>query len=203
MEDPVTASIAEILAALGGYAVVIGALFAFISKIWLSRIVDRERNSLQKQLDETNRRLQSELDRALHISKTQFDMELSHYRSIWACLVDLRAATLAIRPVLDFHDPNETKEERQKRRLAKAREAFGVVQEQVEKNKPFYVPDVYDKARQVIALCHKEAVYSDYTERPSHEYWKEAMENQDKILAAIEDVCSAIRDRVWDVRVAS
>jgi hypothetical protein len=97
MEDLVTATLGSILTALGGYAVVVAALFAFVSKLWLSRIVDRERSSLQRQLDETNRRLQSELDRDLHVGKTQFDMELSHYTSIWACLVDLRAATLAIR----------------------------------------------------------------------------------------------------------
>ena len=181
----------------------LGALFAFISKIWISRIVERERNLLQRQLDETNRRLQAELDRDLHIGKAQFDMELSHYKAIWACLVDLRAATLAIRPVMDFHDPNESKEERQKRRMSNARDAFGLVQEQVEKNKPFYAPDVYDKAREVIKICHTEAVYSDYTERPTHEYWTEAMANQEKILAAIEDACNAIRARVWEARVAS
>src|SRR5690606_24797417 len=88
--------------------------------------------------------------------------------------VTLRTATLAIRPVMDFHDPNESKEDRQKRRLLKAREALVSVQEQVERNKPFYAPDVYDKARAVIKVCHKEAVYSDYTERPHHEYWDEA-----------------------------
>ncbi|MGY1458610.1 hypothetical protein ACW5F0_08190 [Luteimonas sp. A534] len=193
----------QLIAALGGYAVVLAGLFAIIGKIWVSRIIERERSSLQRQLDETNRRLQSELDRDLHIGKSQFDMELGNYKSIWACLVDLRAATLAIRPVMDFHDPHESKEDRQKRRMSKARDAFGFVQEQVEKNKPFYAPDVYEKAREVIKICHREAVYSDYTERPQHEYWDEAMKNQELILAAIEDACVAIRNRIWEACVAS
>ena len=193
----------QLIAALGGYAVVLAGLFAIIGKIWVSRIIERERNALQRQLDETNRRLQFELDRDLHVGKTQFDLELNNYKAIWVCLVDLRVATLAIRPVMDFHDPNESKENRQKRRLSKAREALVSVQEQVEKNKPFYAPDVYDKARDVIKVCHKEAVHSDYTERPHHEYWNEAMKNQEFILAAIEDACIAIRNRVWEARVAS
>src|SRR5690606_40823576 len=53
----VAATAGQIIAALGGYAVVLAALFAFIGKIWVSRIVERERNLLQRQLDETNRRL--------------------------------------------------------------------------------------------------------------------------------------------------
>ncbi|PPT35163.1 hypothetical protein XarbCFBP8132_20765 [Xanthomonas arboricola] len=205
MEDSgaVAATVGQIIVALGGYAVVLAALFAIIGKIWVSRIVERERSLLQRQLDETNKRLQSELDRELHVGKAQFDLELNNYRAIWSCLVDLRTATLEIRPVMDFHDPNETKEERQRRRSRKAHEALVAVQEQVEKNKPFYAPDVYEKARGVIKACHKEAVYSDYTERPHHEYWDEAMKNQKIILAAIEDACVAIRNRVWEARVAS
>ena len=205
MEDSgaVAATVGQIIAALGGYAVVLAALFAVIGKIWVSRIVGRERSLLQRQVDETNRRLQSELDRDLHVGKAQFDLELNNYKAIWSCLVDLRTATLEIRPVMDFHDPSESKEERQRRRLNKAREALISVQEQVEKNKPFYAPDVYDKARDVINACHKEAVYSDYTERPHHEYWDEAMKNQELILAAIENACVAIRNRVWEARVAS
>ena len=198
-----TVSLESILTALGGYAVVLSALFASIGKLWLSRLVERERNSLQRQLDETNRRLQAQLDQELHIGKTQFDMELSNYRSIWASLVDLRAATLSIRPVMDSYDPNEPKEERQKRRQTKAHEAFVDVQEQVEKSKPFYAPEVYEKALYVLELCRSEAVYANYTERPSHEYWDEAMGNQDKILAAIDDTCAAVRSRIWEVRVAS
>jgi hypothetical protein len=203
MDSSITASLGSILTALGGYAVVLAALFAFIGKLWLSRIVERERNSLQRQLDETNRRLQAQLDQDLHIGKTQFDMELSNYRSIWASLVDLRTATLSIRPVMDSYDPKESKEERQMRRQTKAHEAFISVQEHVEKSKPFYAPDVYEKARHVLKLCRSEAVYANYTERPSHEYWDEAMGNQDKILAAIEGTCAAIRARIWEVRVAS
>lgn len=204
MEDSsaVTATLGQLIATLGGYAVVLAGLFAFVGKIWVSRIIERERSVLQHQLDETNKRLQFELDRDLHVGKAQFDLEISNYKAIWACLVDLRTATLAIRPVMDFHDPNESKEDRQKRRLLKAREALVSVQEQVEKNKPFYAPNVYDRARAVIKVCHKEAVYSDYTERPHHEYWDEAMKNQEFILAAIEDACIAIRNRIWEARVA-
>ena len=142
----------QLIAAFGGYAVVLTGLFAIVGKIWVSRIIERERSSLQRQLDETNRRLQSKLDRDLHIGKSQFDMELGNYKSIWACLVDLRAATLAIRPVMDFHDPNESKEDRQMRRMSKVRGAFGLVQEKVEKRKKLYAKDVYEKKREVINI---------------------------------------------------
>jgi hypothetical protein len=104
---------------------------------------------------------------------------------------------------MDSYDPNESKEERQIRRQTRAHEAFVAVQEQVEKNKPFYAPEVYEKARYVLKLCRSEAVYASYKERPSHKYRDEAMDNQDKILAAIDDTCAAVRSRIWGVRVAS
>ena len=205
MEDfgAITITLEQIITVLGGYAVVLAALFTVIGKIWVSRIVERNRSLLQRQLDDTNKRLQSELDRNLHVGKIQFDLELNNYKTIWSCLVDLRSATLEIRPVMDFRDPNESNEDRQTRRLDRAHKALLAVKEQVEKNQPFYAPDVYEKARDVIQVCHSEAVFSNYTERPSHEYWDEAMKNQALILSTIEDACVAIRNRVWEARVAN
>ena len=195
------ATLQEMILALGGYAVVLSALFAFLGRVWVLRIVEREKYALQRQLDETNRKLQSELDRDLHVSKTQFDAEFSNYKSIWACLVDLRASTLQIRPTLDYIDPDESKEDRLKRRLEAFRASFNALREQVEKNRPFYDSSVYDKLTGVVKLCHSEAINAEYHERPSHEYWREADKNRCEISAAIDETCESIRSRVSSVRV--
>lgn len=191
----------QIILALGGYTVILGALFAFLGRVWLLRIVEREKYGLQRQLDETNRKLQAELDRDLHVSTTQFDAEFANYKSIWACLVDLRAATLNIRPMLDYIDPKESKEDRLKRRLEAFQSNFNALREQVEKNRPFYASTVYDKLTEVVKLCHSEAINAEYHERPSHEYWREADKSRNEIVAAIDDTCESIRSRVSSVRV--
>ncbi|WP_372177739.1 hypothetical protein ACCQ23_00660 [Xanthomonas axonopodis pv. phyllanthi] len=191
----------EVILALGGYTVVLGGLFAFLGRVWLLRIVEKEKFELQRQLDETNRKLQAELDRDLHVSKTQFDAEFANYKSIWACLVDFRASTLQLRPMLDFIDPNESKEDRLKRRLTTFQSNFNTLRDQVEKNKPFYAQSVYDKLSEVIRQCHSEAIDAEYQERPSREYWKEADKNRKEIASAIDETCESIRTRVSSVRV--
>jgi len=196
-------SLQEIAAVLGGYTVVLGALFAFLGRVWVLRIVEREKYSLQRQLDETNRKLQAELDRDLHISKTQFDNEFTNYKSIWVCLVDLRSSTLQIRPMLDYIDPNESKEDRLKLRLEKFRDSFNALREQIEKNKPFYATSVYESLTNVVALCHSEAIDAEYHERSQREYWKEADENRKNIASAIDETCESIRSRVSSVRVGT
>lgn len=191
----------HIILTLGGYTVILGGLFAFLGRVWLLRIVEREKHGLQRQLDETNRKLQAELDRDLHVSKIQFDTEFANYKSIWECLVDLRASTLQIRPMLDFIDPKEPKEDRLKRRLTAFQGNFNALREQVEKNKPFYAQSVYDKLTTVIDLCHSEAIDAEYQERPSREYWQEAEKSRNDILVAIDETCESIRSRVSSVRV--
>ena len=195
------ATMQEIILALGGYSVILSALLAFLGRFWLLRIVEKEKYALQRQLDDTNRKLQAELDRDLHVSKTQFDTEFANYKSIWACLVDLRASTLQIRPMMDFIDPKESKEDRLRSRLTAFQSKFNALREQVEKNKPFYSQSVYDKLAEVIKLCHSEAIDAEYHERPSREYWQEADTNRKDIISAIDETCESIRSRVSSVRV--
>lgn len=69
MANSVAISLKELITVLGGFTVILGALFTILGRIWVLRIIEREKHSLQRQLDETNRKLQAELDRDLHISK--------------------------------------------------------------------------------------------------------------------------------------
>ncbi len=193
----------DLLAALGGYTIVVGALAGFLGRIWVLRVVEREKFLLQRQLDRTSRVLQADLDRRLHISKTQFDSELANYKEIWSLLVDLRMKTLRLRPMLDYVEPNETQQERLTKRLKEFGPAFTTLRDTVEKNKPFYSEQVYQRLSKVVGLCHDEAIDAEYHERPHGEYWKEARVNREKISEAIDVTCEEIRTRVNSVVVTS
>ncbi|AKB04588.1 hypothetical protein VAA049_1571 [Vibrio cholerae] len=79
------------LVILGGANIVLIALFTWLGKVWLNRIHLRDIRSIQVEIDQ----LKNELDKSLaffnatneskvHVSKIQFEIELSSYKELWA-----------------------------------------------------------------------------------------------------------------------
>lgn len=201
--------LSETITAAGGVAAVISGLVAVLGKIWVGRILERERadtdSELQKltsSLEATNRAFQLELDKGLHVHKIQFEKEFAVYELIWSKLDDVKSAALALRPTLDYVDPKESDEDRKKRRLEKFSSAVAAFGDQVNKSRPFYAQSVYVIIEEIWKLAHKEA--SEYKNRDPYSdgYWERATKNQDTILAAIDKCCNTIRERIRDVRVA-
>jgi hypothetical protein len=200
----------QIMTLLGGITVVLAALFGFIGKIWLSRIIEKEKNKLQTKilkiqndLSVTNRKLEAELQRSVHVDKTQFDHEFKIYKEVWAALVDLRTATQRLRPTLDYVDPKQPKEELMRERIAAFAEPFNGYLDIIEKNKPFYSEKVYEALYEILKQCHGERVDYEYTERNQAEYFQEARANHEKMVQAIDEACEKIRERINEVKIIS
>lgn len=186
--------IKEILALFGGVSIVLTGLVAYLGKTRLE--------AFKSQLQQTETKLKSLLDRAVHVTKTQFDKEFSIYQEIWASLVPLRAATFSLRPMLDHVDPNESEEERMRRRLSEFSVAFAKYRDLVEQHKPFYAPQVYASLANIMQLCHNEAV--DYRYKSANdlrEYWEGQKKSQDAIISTIDECCELIRTRVEKLAV--
>lgn len=66
--------IKEILALFGGVSIVLTGLVAYLGKTRLE--------AFKSQLQQTETKLKSLLDRAVHVTKTQFDKEFSIYQEI-------------------------------------------------------------------------------------------------------------------------
>lgn len=199
----------EILKAAGGVAVVISGFAAVLGKIWVGRILERERKKTESELktlaaslEATNRALQIELDKGLHVHKIQFEKEFAVYELIWEKLDDVKSATLSLRPMLDYVDATESEESRKKRRLERFSNAVNAFSEQVNKNRPFYAESVYLAIEEIWNLTNKEAIDYKHCTPHSNGYWERAIKNQDTILAGINNCCNAIRERIHDVRVA-
>ena len=137
MSNPVMLTLQQLLITLGGYTVIVGSLAGLLGRIWVLRIVEREKYALQTQLDKTKMSLQSELEQRLHMTKAQFDGELACYKEIWACLVTFRMRALRLRPMLDFIEPGESKEQRLQKRLQEFGAAFEALRDLVEKKRFF------------------------------------------------------------------
>lgn len=211
--DVVAIVYAELLKVAGGAAVIIAALLAFLGKVWIDRIASREAErrdaklaELRAQFEQRGNELKAQLDiavqRTVHVDKLQFEHEYEIYRNAWERLFALRQATMSLRPMMDQVHLNETKEERMRQRIGEFRVQHNLFLEIVEMNKPFYPEKVYTALANVREKCREEVINYEYTERSHKEYWSEARNNQDEILALINAACEAIRTRVSEVRVA-
>ena len=203
---------AELLKVVGGAAVIVAALSAFLGKVWIDRIASREAErrdaklaELRAQFERKGNELKAQLDvavqRTVHVDKLQFEHEYEIYRKAWERLFALRQATMR-RPMMDHVDPDETKEEKMRKRIGEFRVPHNAFLEVVEMNKPFYPEKVYTALANVREKCREEVIDYEFTERSHKEYWTEARKNQDEILALINAACEAIRLRVSEVRVA-
>lgn len=200
-------SLYDVFKVLGGVTAILVALFTFISKIWLSRIIEKnkyelqvELKSVQNELDVTNRKLDAEIQNSVYISQKQLEHEYGIYQNVWASLIELNNATMRLRPMLDYVDPKKTREEIIRERLSVFGEKYNEFAAVILQNKPFYPQSVFDVLDSVIEKCRHESIDSEHIERKNSEYYKEAQENRREIIGLIDNACTTIRDRLTEVR---
>jgi hypothetical protein len=149
-------------------------------------------------------RLRAQLDRASYVSKAHFDTEFRIYQEIWRELVDVRAATLSLRPVLDHVDPQESEEERKRKRGQRFNDAYKKLFTVIETNRPFYPAAIWQRLQELLKIARSEVIDYRYQnpDRDFEKYWKTAEANQKQILDAIERCCEAIRERLANLQEA-
>jgi hypothetical protein len=146
--------------------------------------------------------LRSNLSRQSHIHNIAFEKEFEILSEVWASLVELQAAAMGLRPVLDSVDPKESEDERKQKRLKQFGEAFGAFTRVVIKNRPFYPTEIYSQLLSLRGLAIEEAVeyqWRNPTDKGSGrdpEYWKKAHQNAEKIIQKVDEICELIRKRI-------
>ena len=135
----------------------------------------------------------------LHVSQVRYEKEFQILSDLSEKLVELRDASLSLRPTIDFV-PQDEKKEKQKRliRFHEANRALYVVSET---KRPFYPEQVYKVLNKFSRIAWSEAV--GYKNREfSHPIrsWEEAQENADEISTLANKTLDAIRDRIktWE-----
>ena len=201
-------SLYDVFKVLGGATAILIALFTFISKIWISRIVEKNKydlqiklNAIQHDLDASNKNLYAKIQNSIFISQRQLEHEYEIYQSVWASLIELKNATMRLRPAMDYVDPKKSREEIIRERLCVFGEKYNQFATLIEQNKPFYPQSIFNVIDSVCEKCRHESIDSEYIERKNSEYYKEAQENRKEIISLIDDVCTTIRSRLAEVRV--
>jgi len=158
--------------------------------------------SVRKQYASEIEVLRSELSRQSHIHNIAFEKEFQTLSEIWESLVELQGAAMGLRPMLDSYVPKGQEDERKQERLRQFGEAFGAFTRTVIKNRPFYPTDIYVQLLGLRSLAIEEAVdYQwtnprDKTSDYAPEYWKKAIQNAEKIVQKVDDICELIRTRI-------
>lgn len=119
-------------------------------------------------------------------------------------LVELRDASVGLRPVVDFKDPSLSEDQIKQQRLARLFEAGRAVYLESHRKRPFFPGDIYDSIEAILKITHLESIeyrIKDPFEREGFmEYWDSAAKNQNAITQSVEDAMQLIRNRVikWE-----
>lgn len=146
----------------------------------------------------------AELSSQINTHGFRYEREYQVLSELSALLVDVRDASLNLRPMMDFVDPNKTDEEIKKERLDRYYKALRELYFVREKKRPFYPDNIYKSIQMIEKESRSESMqyqFRDPTDIEKYEdYWEQAERNQEEITKLAEIAMSHIRDRVtkWE-----
>lgn len=150
------------------------------------------KHSFSKEIEEVKNKFQ----KGVLVHKVQFEKEFNAYIEIWKNLIEIRRATLSLRPFGEFVDPKESPEERRERKIKSFNEQYSKFINAVEYNQPFYPPNIYEKLDSLVRLALQEGMGFTHNDLNRRDYYKEAERNRDEILRLINECCEEIRSRI-------
>lgn len=170
----------------------------------ISEITDKiesVKTDYAKLLESTRAELSSQINR----HGFRYEKEYEVLNDLTALLVDVRDASLNLRPELDFKDPHKSEDDikiERLQRLYQARRELYVVRE---KKRPFYPDEIYQSILSVEKVAHIESIQYQYDDPFAdknfrRDYWEKAASNQKEITHKAEEAMSKIRERVtkWE-----
>lgn len=134
----------------------------------------------------------------------RYEKEYAVLGRLTGLLVDLRDASVGLRPVVDFRDPLLKPEEVKQQRLTRLYKASRLVYLESHKKRPFFPTHIYDSIEALLKLTNLESIEYQINDPLKAEgfmaYWESAGKNQDAIIKSVDDAMELIRDRVikWD-----
>lgn len=146
----------------------------------------------------------AELSSQINTHGFRYEKEYEVLSDLTGHLVDVRNASLNLRPVFDFVDPNKTKDEIKRERL----QAFYETRRKLffvrEKKRPFYPDEIYQAVLDIDKAARSESIDYEYGDPfkgdKIGDYWDKAKENQEDIVNKTNIAMENIRERVnkWE-----
>ncbi|MCD9495020.1 hypothetical protein [Photobacterium carnosum] len=150
------------------------------------------------QLEETKAALMSRISTHSY----RFEKEYEVLSQLTECLVEVRSATLQLRPIFDRVDLTESEDERKNKRLDRLYDARKTLFQVRETKRPFFTKDIYKSILEIDKTAHHESIgYELHSPNDlKRDYWEDAEKNQETITQSVEQAMTKIRERVrsWD-----
>ncbi|HBW35631.1 hypothetical protein [Desulfosporosinus sp. BICA1-9] len=155
--------IGAVIFSLGGAGAIIFALSSWLGKVWANRILEEEKKKHQLEIEEYKSKLMLELNKvnslnqkALYITKVQYNKEFGIYQDIWEKLFDCIVATINLYPSFDEVPTDE--DEKQKwidKKYENYRDKYNLYSRTIDRYAPFYEENFYHSFVEVRKNCSK------------------------------------------------
>lgn len=210
--------IATIIVSIGGTGVIILGISKYIGEIFAKRLEERYKNKIDKDLEEYKGKINERInkldkieEKALYISKFNYDNEYKIYMEIWPKLNDCISKTLRLYPMGIENVPID-KEELKKykeNKYEEFRDSFNEFVLCIDKYAPFYREEYYNDLNLIKEECFSigdmffmyefDVKYNDSFRgcrdlKMTTEEWREVKEKKDKIIKIKKELLEKIRE---------
>lgn len=202
----------NLLGGAAGAAVLLGALWETLAKIWTDRLrldVELKHNKeleavkalLREQTDKTQKLLEANIEKAVLVTRTHFETEFNAYKEIYAALCEVKYAIVSTRPVMRIRPEDESLEDRRKELSethGQLERAHAVAVRLKENLMPFYSVVVYDQICECLKASAGEMmdIRLANERRFTSEWYNEGTVRQETFLTAFGQVGVLIRERI-------
>jgi hypothetical protein len=160
--------------------------------------LERLRGNLERQ----HRLLQGEIEKTIFVTKVHFETEFRALAEIWQHVARVRSAMSNLRPILEWADPNETREEALSRRVKDFGHALGGLVKAVDQQSPFYPPEIYTALDKLIVKAKSEGSDAALPFGAFEPDWyQRGRNNFDEFCGMAEGVSNLIRERISKLSV--
>ena len=164
--------------------------------------IETVKHDYARQLESTK----AELSAQLSTHGFRYEKEYEVLSELTALLVEVRDASLSLRPTMDFKDPSKKEDEIKNERLQRFFEAGRALYLSREKKRPFYPAEIYEAILTVENTARSESIKYRYKDpfkldgESFLSYWEEAEKNQKEIASLADAAMEHIRRRVtkWE-----
>ncbi len=153
--------VSAVILSVGGAGVIILGLSSWLGKVWANRILESEKKQHQIEIEEYKSELTKSInelnarnDKALYISKVQYDTEFNIYKEIWEKLFNCITYTNNLYPVFENVPTDKEKlDEYNDKKYEDYRDAYRNFAITIDKYAPFYKEEFYDRFIEIKNLC--------------------------------------------------
>lgn len=160
-----------LIVSIGGSGAILFGLSSWLGKVWANRILETEKKKFAMEIEKYKSKLNKEIniansiiDKAVYVTKLQYDKEFSIYLEIWEKLAKCVISTKALYPTFENvpSDENELKEFKENK-WSRFVESYNEYSNAIIKYSPFYEEKIHKGFIELRNLCNKQGnIFSLY-----------------------------------------